>query len=509
MEASNLQIYWHESQPIYSLSFQSKPLQKEQTTRLVTAGGDNKIRVWQLNFDGQDRSKVDTIDFLSSLTQHEQAVNVVRFDPSHESIASAGDDGQLLLWRKNENISKEFGVDDEEFADFKESWYVWKRLRSSTAAGSSEIYDLSWSPDGKFVATGSMDNSIRIFDVAGESCVAIASDHNHYVQGVVWDPQNEFIFSQSADRSVHVHRIIYDASGTVSDLKLTNRIIRGDLPCRTAANSTELDYKNIKSSYLFHNETLPSFFRRLDMSPCGNLLCLPAGVFKNCNSTSESGNGNDELANAVYIFTRPYLKNSSNRPILVLPFFKKPALVVSFCPQLYQLSVGSSPYVQLPYKLIFAVATSDEVFIYDTEVIEPICIIGNLHYTPITDIAWQRDGSMVMVSSTDGFCSYISIPDGTLGAVYIEKTPNTSFKPMQTESKVSGRTPVTISTLQVRRKEKPITEDVKNLPDASSIGGSPKQDGAAAIQNKPPTQNDTRPVPRRIQPTLMFQSNKK
>ncbi|SCU89058.1 LAME_0E02080g1_1 [Lachancea meyersii CBS 8951] len=508
MEATNLQIYWHESQPIYSLSFQSSGSRNEQQTRLVTAGGDNKIRVWHLNFEGQDRSKVDTIDFLSSLNQHEQAVNVVRFNPQNDTLASAGDDGQLLLWRKNDTMSKDFGVDDDEFADFKESWYVWKRLRSSSAAGSSEIYDLAWSPDGKFVATGSMDNSVRVFDVAGESCVAIAADHNHYVQGIVWDPQNEFIISQSADRSVHLHRIVYDGSGTVADLKLLNRIIRGDGPCRKAANSTELDYSNIKSSYLFHNETLPSFFRRLDISPCGNLLCLPAGIFKNCDSTSESGNGNDELANAVYVFTRSYLKSNSNKPMLVLPFFKKPALVVSFCPQLYQLSENPTPYVQLPYKLVFAIATSDEVFIYDTEATQPICIIGNLHYTPITDLSWHRDGTMLMVSSTDGFCSYISVAKGSLGAEYI-KRENTPIAPPTTVEGPVAKVLSIVNTLPVKRKaeQDATTVQASIQPSNKALDTGPKENASVTgSENK--TQGGAKSVKRRVQPTLILQNDK-
>lgn len=426
MEASNLQIYWHESQPIYSLCFQSTGTKQHRIRRLVTAGGDNKIRVWQLNFEEQNENKVDTIDFLSSLTQHEQAVNVIRFNSRNDVLATAGDDGQLLLWKRNDSISKEFGVDEEEFAEFKESWYVWKRLRSSSTAGSSEIYDLAWSPDDNYIVTGSMDNSLRIFEVEEGTCVANAADHNHYVQGVVWDPQNEFIFSQSADRSVHVYRIEKTPSGSISGLKLTNKITRGDLPCRKSKDSTELELDNVKSVFLFHNETLPSFFRRLAMSPCGSLLCVPAGIFKNCDSESESGNGNDELANAVYVFTRSYLEKNSNRPAMVIPFLKKPCLVISFNPLYYKLATKTQPYINLPYKLVFAVATSDEVLVFDSETTSPICVIGNLHYTPITDLSWSQDGLMLMVSSTDGFCSYISFKEGTLGSQIGESVVKTA-----------------------------------------------------------------------------------
>lgn len=38
-------------------------------------------------------------------------------------------------------------------------------------------------------------------------CVHEIAEHNHYVQGVAWDPLNEYIATQSSDRSMHVYRI--------------------------------------------------------------------------------------------------------------------------------------------------------------------------------------------------------------------------------------------------------------------------------------------------------------
>ena len=38
-------------------------------------------------------------------------------------------------------------------------------------------------------------------------CVYEIAEHNHFVQGVAWDPLNEYIATQSSDRSVHVYNI--------------------------------------------------------------------------------------------------------------------------------------------------------------------------------------------------------------------------------------------------------------------------------------------------------------
>lgn len=411
MEASNLQIYWHESQPIYSLCFQPN---QEGKPRLFTAGGDNRIRAWQLNFDEVSKTKIDTIDYLSSLTQHEQAVNVVRFNHRGDTLATAGDDGQLLLWKINETKEKQFGVSDAEFEEFNETWSVWKRLRSNgSGIGAYEVYDMAWSPKDDYIVTGSMDNAIRVFHVATGECVAHMTDHNHYTQGVAWDPLDQLILSQSADRAVNVYEIIRDQDAESKlQLKLKNKIMKCELPQRHK-ETDQLNLSNTKLSFLFHNETLPSFFRRPAISPCGSLICIPAGILK--SDTGAESNSLPELNNAVYLYTRAAIKNNFNKPIMCLSFLKKPATVISFNPNFYKLTDNTKSYLKLPYKLVFAVATSNEVLIYDTESVKPLAIIGNLHYTPLTDLAWKQDGSLLMVSSTDGFCSYISIQPSTLG----------------------------------------------------------------------------------------------
>lgn len=432
MEASNLQIYWHESQPVYSLCFQ----ETDNKFKLFTAGGDNKVRAWHLNTQPSETQekcvRVETIDFLSSLQQHEQAVNVVRFNNCmpRNTLATAGDDGQILLWRRNDSIVREFGMDDAEASEVKESWYVHKRLRYSS---NSEIYDLCWSPDDRYIMVGCMDNCVRIFDVESERCVINVKDHNHYVQGVTWDPRNKYVFSQSADRSLHIYSLIFGADDPkrLESMKLRNRIIKTDLPSRRVG-AKPLDFDTTKNTFLFHNETLPSFFRRLTVSPCGSLLCVPAGIYRTetrpaatesgtpdpATSTGSSDNST-EYCNAVYMYTRGAFgqDNMTHRPVVSLPFLKKPAIVISFNPLLYERQLPKSEFIDLPHRLVFAVATSNEVLIYDSEHAEPLSVIGNMHYSPLTDLAWSVDGTLLMVSSTDGFCSYVSLDPALLGKV--------------------------------------------------------------------------------------------
>lgn len=76
-----------------------------------------------------------------------------------ELLASAGDDGNVILWVPTDPGSKIVAMGDESFED-KETW----RLKHMCRSMGSEIYDLAWSPDGAFFITGSMDNVARVWN---------------------------------------------------------------------------------------------------------------------------------------------------------------------------------------------------------------------------------------------------------------------------------------------------------------------------------------------------------
>ena len=150
MKASPLLITWHnENQAIYSVHFDP-----HGKGRLATAGLDNNVRLWSIESQGEERK----VTYLSTLSRHSQSVNVVRFCPKGETLASAGDDGNILLWVPSDVPTTALG---EDHAEDKETWRIKHMVRTTSGA---EIYDLAWSPDGQYFITGGMDNTARIFN---------------------------------------------------------------------------------------------------------------------------------------------------------------------------------------------------------------------------------------------------------------------------------------------------------------------------------------------------------
>lgn len=78
MKATPLIINWHDQNaPVYSAHFEPNG----GKGRLATSGGDNNVRIWRVDSDGPDRK----VEYLSTLSKHNQAVNVVRWAPKGEA----------------------------------------------------------------------------------------------------------------------------------------------------------------------------------------------------------------------------------------------------------------------------------------------------------------------------------------------------------------------------------------------------------------------------------------
>lgn len=450
MDSAPITVHWHEgNQPVYSADFQNP---SDGFARLATGGGDNNVRIWRMDIDDRECDALKTsIHYLSTLRKHTQAVNAVRFDPSGYMLASASDDGLLIVWGLSDEIVQDFGVQDD---DMKETWKVRKIFHTH-----SEIYDIAWSPDSNYIAAGSMDNAVRVFNIKTEKKDLEFLDHGHCVQGVAWDPLNKYFATQSADRSLHIYQLKHH------ELNSTTRLQVGDIQgclelniCRSdflrvtdhhsaiSPNSGCLlgmnadasnDSVNLTTSvqspapslkaesrtashngsskrtfYLYHSEALQSFFRRLTFSPDGSLLLTVLGLYRKDNKNDEE-DVSDALVNTVYIYTRA---GFSQLPVCSLSGFTKPTVAIKFSPIIYELDKECSRSIfDLPHKMLFAVATLDTVIVYTTQRIEPLGILKNLHYSTITDLAWSSDGKSIIVSSADGFCSVIRVDHLLLG----------------------------------------------------------------------------------------------
>jgi WD40 repeat protein len=68
----------------------------------------------------------------------------------------------------------------------------------------NRVDSLDFSPDGRLLATGSWDNSIKIWRAQSGECFATLNAHNNWVNGVVFSPSGRYLASLSHDGTVKI-----------------------------------------------------------------------------------------------------------------------------------------------------------------------------------------------------------------------------------------------------------------------------------------------------------------
>ncbi|XP_046605773.1 chromatin assembly factor 1 subunit B [Neodiprion virginianus] len=414
MKCTIPEISWHNRDPVLSIDLKpgvNKTSDGKIFWRLATGGADSHVLIWHLTVNEVGAT---VVEFVGDLSRHQKAVNVVRFSPSGEILASGDDESAIMLWKERGEFEPPPLAGDDTNQN-KEQWNLWKILRGHV----EDVYDLSWSPDSNFLVSGSVDNTAILWDVEKGRSMGILSDHKGFVQGVSWDPSNQYVCTLSTDRQCR----LFD----INTKKTVQRVSKAKIP--TPANHPLKD----KTVRLFYDDTFQSFFRRLTFSPDGLLIIAPSGII-------EPQESSEKLSNATIIFSRHNIKE----PIVVLPSLEQFTVAVRCCPIYFKLREdGPVSMIGIPYRIVFAVATKSSVLIYDTQQVSPIAIISNIHYTRLTDIAWSSDGRLLVVSSTDGYCSIIHFQDGELGNVYESSLVNindtTETKSVHSNSSKSKR----------------------------------------------------------------------
>lgn len=490
------EIAFHNRDPVLSLDFQ--PLQPGQPVRLATAGSDTHVVIWGIRRDEEDKVELDC---LSDLTRHQRAVNIVRWSPNGQFLASGDDESVIIVWKMKEGQGEAGNLFDEGAEENQENWVVYKMLRFHL----DDVYALSWSPCSQLLLSGSVDNTAIISNVHKNKKISHMSDSRGFVQGVAWNKRHGLVSTVGSDRSCRTYNS--------NSMKLISKTYKCSLNLDQGKKKTSKDDKkkeeklneameteelnleekpsdnkdapNLsdncakdKAVRLFHDDTFKGFFRRLTWSDDGELLVVPSGVIDTDGETS--------LTHCTWVFTRVDL----TKPALCLPSKDKYTIAARFSPKKYALrpmkkntaATDSSPKPEweqahslfaLPYRLIYAVATQNAVMFYDTQQSAPFGRVSNIHYTGLTDLAWSPCGTILLVSSTDGFCSIVTFSSGELGKELECDTPGVVASPISNSPLNTETTPVVdkaSSQKETEPREEPTVEEI-TVKDRPSING--------------------------------------
>ncbi|KAL0125546.1 hypothetical protein PUN28_004572 [Cardiocondyla obscurior] len=421
MKCITPEISWHNRDPVLSVDVQSgsyKNSKGETFWRVATGGADCHVLIWHLTTTEHGGA---TANFAADLERHQRAVNVVRFSPSREILASGDDESVIILWKMKEKRDSSPPSNDTENS---EQWTSWKVLRGHI----EDIYDISWSPDSNFLISGSVDNTAIMWDIKKGHKTAILQDHKGFVQGVSWDPCNQYVCTISTDRHC---RLI-----SIATKKVVQRVYKSKIPTPPGSS---LEGKLVR---LFYDDTFKSFFRRLTFSIDGSLIFVPSGIIESQDTT-------ETISNAIIVFSREDIRE----PIIILPTLNECTIAVRCCPVYFELREdGPDALISLPYRMVIAVATQSSILLYDTQQISPIGLVSLIHYGRLNDLSWSSDGQILIASSSDGYCSIIHFEKDELGKVY------------KKEISIRGSTVINKTSKSFGKKSSSSIINVKNVP---------------------------------------------
>jgi chromatin assembly factor 1 subunit B len=374
------EVYLHGSgklpEYVYSVDISEKF--PDGIERIATGGADPVARVWSVDAEG-------ALMIRSELIAHSRGVNCVRFSPrTGEILATASDDGQVLLWKLGSSSGQVFGSDVS-----IESWTAVKKLNCL-----DEITHLSWSPEGSQIACSLQREMSIIFDVLSGRPIQRLDGHNGRVHGIAWDPLNEFIASHSSDRSVR----IYSRTKKKKSAWFTKAQFRELPPSREEIDAGKKASKLFMSETHFTADPTSHFFRRLEFSPDGSTLAAPGGL------TGDS-------FSCVFFARTNFFSGAA--PVATLPTADCPCVAVRFHPRRFQAADGNEFFV-------FAVVCVQCVMICSSRQQRPLLVLADLHCTAVLDAAWSADASILALVSSDGYATLIRFDKGELGGLPME-----------------------------------------------------------------------------------------
>lgn len=170
-------------------------------TMLVSVSADSFV-VTLLNVDNSG-----ILSLKKKLYGHKGSVYAVKFSPNGKFIASGSGPSYQNEDDQNEEDDYNYGVQDR----YQENdyaimiWNIEGLLMYTLTGHTEEIYSLSFTPDGKTLASGSMDHTIRLWDMENKGAeIGSFTEHTGSVNSLDFNHDGTQLASGSEDETLRI-----------------------------------------------------------------------------------------------------------------------------------------------------------------------------------------------------------------------------------------------------------------------------------------------------------------
>uniref|UniRef100_A0A182Y5W5 Protein HIRA n=1 Tax=Anopheles stephensi TaxID=30069 RepID=A0A182Y5W5_ANOST len=348
--------------------------------RFATGGqgcDSGRVVIWNmapvLNEQAESNKSVPRI--LCQMDNHLACVNCVRWSGNGLMLASGGDDKLVMIWKKTISGSGGIGA----FGGGGKSVEHWRCI-STLRGHAGDVLDLAWSPQDRWIASCSVDNTIIIWDAQQfPKIVHVLKGHTGLVKGVTWDPVGKFIASQSDDRSLKVWKTTdWSCFKTITE------------PFEECGGTTHI--------------------LRLSWSPDGQYLV-----------SAHAMNGGGPTAQ---IIERDGWKCDKD-----FVGHRKAVTCVRFHNSILKRSAPKTNKLQ-QYCCLAVGARDRSLSIWLTALQRPLVVIHDLFQDSILDLSWSCDGYTLLTCSGDGHIACLQFTAQELGTPLSEEDKNILYQRM-------------------------------------------------------------------------------
>lgn len=158
---------------------------------LLSASRDKTIKMWE----------VASGYCVKTYTGHREWVRMIRINVDGTLMASCSNDHSVRIWCIN---SKESKLELREH-DHTVECIAWAPETAAAAINEAAGADnKKGSHPGPFLASGSRDKTIRIWDVTSGLCLFTLYGHDNWVRGIAFHPGGKYMLTASDDKTIRI-----------------------------------------------------------------------------------------------------------------------------------------------------------------------------------------------------------------------------------------------------------------------------------------------------------------